>query len=81
MRGIGPFKECDLADDGGFQPAALLHLSAVSDPPQREALVSGRLVKGQASIWSFLMAAKTSSRVRGTKPFLILATKISRFFS
>jgi hypothetical protein len=48
--------------------------SAVSASPQRDAFFSGRLVKGQLGVASFLNSGKISSRLRAVKPFLTFAT-------
>ena len=50
----------------------------VNDSPHRDALFSGRFLKGHFAAWSAFRAGKTSSRTRDTKPFFTLATKSER---
>ncbi len=55
--------------------------SAVNDSPQREALFSGRFLKGHWAVCRDLRAGNNSSRIRGTNPFLTFAVNMSRLLS
>ena len=79
--GIRPLDESDLANQLWFDPWHCFIFSAVSDSPHRDALFSGRFLKGHWAVCWVLRAGNSSSRIRGTKPFFTLAAKVSRFFS
>ena len=53
--------------------------SAVRDSPHRDALFSGRFVKGHCAAISLFRVGKISSRSLGTKPFFTFATKRKLF--